>query len=1754
MDSYIPDSGVEEILTKTTGTTVTYAITETDQTLYTFDETGKIISRTTPEGASWTYTYDGYGWLDKIEADGGSRYLDFSHDPLGYLTGISDHTNRSVSYTQDTDGNLASVTDVLGHTWTYEYNDTHQLLRVVDPDLNQVVRNEYEQVIEYDPFILDFTNLSRSYYSNDFGDNTVAVEDEGRTFHIIGHASYIFEFPYKLTSNTILEFDYKSNEEGFWQGIGFDDNWTNVSENWRCMQLWGTTVFGNTTYKDYHDYTPDWKHYIIPIGTHYTGQEKYLVLYNDDGDDPYTADSFFRDVKVYESTGINPIIFNSEMLIDMTSQTTTHTMAIEDEGKTLHLTGNAWKSMSVNYNLTPNTVIEFDFKSDAQGEVHGVGFDTDRVLEEPRTFNLYGTQTYGIEDYKNYEPSVSDWKHFIIPVGRYYTGFNINVYFGNDHDDVTPPTAASYFSNVQIYENDRKIVKQFDGEENLVVSLAYNQDGTTTLLDAYGNPSTDTYNENGMLAISENATGLETVNTHDENFKITTITNAADQTLTMDWSDDGNNLLSETDPAGNTTAYTYDELNNRTSETDPLGNVTTYTYDGTLLTSKTDKHGNTTHYTYTAEGNLESTTDSLGHTTSYTYNTHGQKTSVTDWRNHVTTYVYDALDRLVDTIDPRGRITHTEYDAAGHVLRTISNYDPGLPQNFENQYNITTAYEYDVRGNKISSTNSLGRITRSEYDAADRLVRTINPAGNFTTNTYNAKGQLVSTTDALGRVTSYTYDAAGRRLATIDALGISSGTTIYDIAANSATTTDVMGNSATFYYDSMNRVIRVVDPLGNETLTTYDTMGNVSTHTDALGRITRYEYDNLNRLVRNIDPIGGITQTVYDEDGNRSATIDPLGHQTTYIYDTQKRLIDTIDPMGNHTTNTYDDDGRLIATTNALGQTNHTEYDEWGQRTASIDVAGQRTTYTYDLLNRTISTTDPTGTATTTYDPLGKTITRTDVHGRTTTSTYDELGRVIESTDFNGNVTYQVYDAVGNLVSSNDAMGNVTTHTYDALNRLVATTNPLGNQTRQIYDELGKLTDVIDASGVITHTEYDALQRPVAIIRNYLPAYAPTESINVRTEFTYNEVSNRIAVVDPNGQATTFTYDAMNRVTGKADPLGNTWQYSYDLAGNRISMIDGNDAVIGFNYDANDQLILIDYPAPDHDVSFTYDALGRRVTMTDGLGTTTWEYDSLGQLIAVTDPNNRTVTYSYDTHGNRTQLVYPDGRTVSYTYDPNNRLTQVADWDNQTTEYSYDPLGQLLSVLRPNDVDTSYAYDAAGQLTALENSSSVGSLSSYEYAYDQVGNRIQAEENLGGFSSSSGPTVIVTVIESTGIALSGIPVYAFNENTYSGYSKTTDTNGQISITLPAGEYRFRADVGGTQFWSATSNHCTVGICGSVLITVPEAMQVAVADTSGNPAAGLPVYVFNGTTYTGYHGTTGEEGNVSLRLPVGEYRFRADFNGTQFWSSPENHCPVPGCTLASVTVTLPITLNVLDDMGMPKSGLKVYAFNNNTYTGFNQTSDVNGQAFFTLPLGDYRFRADLNGTQFWSASENHCSLPGCFSATIMVTTPILVTVMNTDGIPAVGLKVYAFNGTTYTGYNKTTDVIGQAVFTMPQGSYRFRADLNGTQFWSGIENHCTLPGCLNAEVIVTKPLTVTVEDGSGTPQTGVKIYAFTGTTYTGYSRTTDVSGQAVFTLPQGEYRFRADVNGTQYWSGAENHCMLPGCESVLVVAGVAYLPD
>jgi len=123
---------------------------------------------------------------------------------------------------------------------------------------------------------------------------------------------------------------------------------------------------------------------------------------------------------------------------------------VQDDGITLKIEDNAWKAVDVNYTITANTILEFDFKSTVQGEIMGIGMDDDNGISSAFAFKLYGTQNWGILDYDDYESS-DDWKTYRIPIGQYYTGDATKIFFMGDHDSGRQ-NGNAFYRNVRIHE------------------------------------------------------------------------------------------------------------------------------------------------------------------------------------------------------------------------------------------------------------------------------------------------------------------------------------------------------------------------------------------------------------------------------------------------------------------------------------------------------------------------------------------------------------------------------------------------------------------------------------------------------------------------------------------------------------------------------------------------------------------------------------------------------------------------------------------------------------------------------------------------------------------------------------------------------------------------------------------------------------------------------------------------------------------------------------------------------------------------------------------------------------------------------------------------------------------------------------------------------------------------------------------------------------------------------------------------------
>ncbi len=145
------------------------------------------------------------------------------------------------------------------------------------------------------------------------------------------------------------------------------------------------------------------------------------------------------------------IDFNNFATTAFATQDGAGSVNVLDGGDTLQLIGNRWRASTQTYAITANTVVEFDFASGSQGEIHGIGMDEDNTLTQNRIFRVFGTQNYGNVVNPQYTGGGA-FQTYSIPVGQNFTGNNFRLIFVNDKDSGTQNN-ESQFRCVRVFED-----------------------------------------------------------------------------------------------------------------------------------------------------------------------------------------------------------------------------------------------------------------------------------------------------------------------------------------------------------------------------------------------------------------------------------------------------------------------------------------------------------------------------------------------------------------------------------------------------------------------------------------------------------------------------------------------------------------------------------------------------------------------------------------------------------------------------------------------------------------------------------------------------------------------------------------------------------------------------------------------------------------------------------------------------------------------------------------------------------------------------------------------------------------------------------------------------------------------------------------------------------------------------------------------------------------------------------------------------
>ncbi len=324
-----------------------------------------------------------------------------------------------------------------------------------------------------------------------------------------------------------------------------------------------------------------------------------------------------------------------------------------------------------------------------------------------------------------------------------------------------------------------------------------------------------------------------------------------------------------------------------------------------------------------------------------------------------------------------------------------------------------------------------------------------------------------------------------------------------------------------------------------------------------------------------------------------------------------------------------------------------------GLLTESRDLYSRSTYYGYDSSFRltSVSQVVPTGTA----SPATKAVYG---YSLTSGSGIGLLSSITVPSPVGGSATSTTiinYDAATSKVTGLvDANGNGEFYTYGTNSTIVQRKDPLSVvqlQYTQKWDSQLRGTGIIDASAHATTIEYLDGSNP----------------------------SKGTRLTDRDGRITLMGYDSFGNPSSITTPRSVTTVMSYDYSvwpTGRISQSQrASDSPATFLYFANGMLNSVTTAKPG---------------ATTGTVTTTFTYDSLGNILTVVAPANNasaapTMTYNYTSDG-----VFTQSATVG-------QVLTVTDPNGNVNHARYDSQGRVMTSTDPLGIQTTYTYNIVDQ-------------------------------------------------------------------------------------------------------------------------------------------------------------------------------------------------------------------------------------------------------------------------------------------------------------------------------------------------------------------------------------------------------------------------------------------------------------------------
>jgi RHS repeat-associated protein len=715
-----------------------------------------------------------------------------------------------------------------------------------------------------------------------------------------------------------------------------------------------------------------------------------------------------------------------------------------------------------------------------------------------------------------------------------------------------------------------------------------------------------------------------------------------------------------------------------------------------------------------------------------------------------------------------------------------------------------------------------GNALTLNYDSQMRLVSLTDATGRQTTFTYGVSGApllMTQITDPFGRSATLTYDGSGRLSSITDVLDLTSS-----FAYDSNSLVDAMTTpygTTSFAYTAPGtgappRFVQVTDPLNYNEREEWlepapipdsepSAPQGMATTNEYLTYRDSFHWDKNAYGLAGCTPTGGCDYTKARDrhfnhepsTGNKSTSIESvkyaLENRIWYNYPAQSTPIYA---------GTYE---QPTATGRVLddGSTQHSQasYDTGGyfKPTQTIDPLGRITSFAYanhvDL--SAISQTTALGVATTIaqfiYNTKHRPIFYTDAAGETTSYTYNAAGQLTSVTNPLGQTTQYQYDTANNLTTIINA-NNVTAAslTYDAFDRVATYTDSEGWSMAYSYDAADRVTKVTYPDGTSDNYTYNKLDLASYQDRqNRLWTYAHdanrhltsiTDPLGSLTQFGYNNAGELTTLTDPKSNVTTWNYDVQGRLTSKQYADASNVTYTYENTTSRLkSVLDALGQTKQLAYAEDNRLAGLTYLSavnPTPNVSFAYDPyFPRLVSMTDGNGTTQYNYVPVGSLGALQLQQEASplaasaIAYAYDALGRLTSRTVGSAGAETFQYDTLGRLDAHA---GDLGSFSFSYLGQTSQItarqLLPvtSNLETTWSY--------LPNSG--------DRRLASIGNVGLSTGQYSNYGFTTTPENLITAITESSDASTAYPTASTQSATYNNLNQLTNLSGQ-ALTFDA---------------------------------------------------------------------------------------------------------------------------------------------------------------------------------------------------------------------------------------------------------------------------------------------------------------------------------------------------------------------------------